>query len=136
VVQESVEQADGGGVFGQEPAPLVEGPVRSDAECAAFVGGGDEAEQQLRAGVIQRSEADFVDDHEVGAEHGVDYSADGVVGQAAVEGVDELGGGEVPDPVAGLDRGDTEGDQDVAFAGAGRYQRELTRPLLRRRRAC
>jgi hypothetical protein len=27
VVQEPVEQADCGGVFGQEPAPLIEGPV-------------------------------------------------------------------------------------------------------------
>jgi hypothetical protein len=44
VVQESVEEADGGGVLGQEPAPGLEGPVGSDAERAAFVGGGDEAE--------------------------------------------------------------------------------------------
>ena len=42
VVQEPVEQADGGGVLGQEPAPLVEGPVAGDAQRAAFVGGGDE----------------------------------------------------------------------------------------------
>jgi site-specific DNA recombinase len=44
VVQESVERADGGGVFGQEVAPALEGPVRADPEGAAFVGGGDEAE--------------------------------------------------------------------------------------------
>ena len=31
VVQEPVEHADGGGVFGQEPAPGFEGPVRRDA---------------------------------------------------------------------------------------------------------
>jgi phenylpyruvate tautomerase PptA (4-oxalocrotonate tautomerase family) len=37
VVQEPVEQADGGGVLGQEPAPLVEGPVGGDAQGAAFV---------------------------------------------------------------------------------------------------
>jgi hypothetical protein len=49
VVQETVEQADRGGVFGQEPAPLVEGPVGADAQGAAFVGGGNEPEQQLRA---------------------------------------------------------------------------------------
>src|SRR3954453_2141947 len=52
VVQEPVEEADGGGVFGQEPAPGLEGPVRPDAERAAFVGGGDEPEQQLGAGVV------------------------------------------------------------------------------------
>ena len=61
VVQEPVEQADGGGVFGQEPAPGLERPVRADAEGAAFVGGGDEPEQQLGAGVVQWGEAEFVD---------------------------------------------------------------------------
>ena len=61
VVEEPVEHADGGGVFGQEPAPGFEGPVGADAEAAAFVGGGDEAEQQLGAGVVQRCEAELVD---------------------------------------------------------------------------
>ena len=50
----------------------------------------------------------------------VDDPADGVVGQRPVEGLDELGGGEVADPVPGVDGGDAEGDQDVALAGAGR----------------
>ena len=53
VVQQPVEEADCGGVFGQEPAPGLEGPVAGDAEGAPFVGGGDEPEQQLGAGVIQ-----------------------------------------------------------------------------------
>ena len=61
VVEQPVEKADGGGVLGQEPAPLVEGPVAGDAQGAAFVGGRDQAEQQLGAGVIQRGEADLVD---------------------------------------------------------------------------
>ena len=61
VVQQPVEQADGGGVFGQELAPGLEGPVRPDAERAAFVGGGDEAEQQLGAGVVQRGEPELID---------------------------------------------------------------------------
>nr|WP_328855046.1 hypothetical protein [Microbispora hainanensis] len=56
-MQQSVEQADSGGVLGQEAAPLIERPVRTDAERAAFVGGGHEAKQQLGTGVIQRGEA-------------------------------------------------------------------------------
>jgi hypothetical protein len=68
--------------------------VRADAQGAAFVGGGDEPEQQLRAGVVQWREAQFVDDDQVVAELGVDDAADGVVGQAAVEGFDQFGGGE------------------------------------------
>jgi hypothetical protein len=88
VVQEPVEHADRGGVFGQEPSPSLEGPVRSDAERAPLVGGGDEPEQQLGSGVIQGREPEFVDEHELVAEQGVDDLADGVVGQAAVEGLD------------------------------------------------
>ena len=61
VVQEPVQDADGGGVFGQEPSPLVEGPVRGHGQAAAFVGGGDEPEQQLGAGVVQRGEPYLVE---------------------------------------------------------------------------
>ena len=101
VVQEPVEQADGGGVLGQETAPLVEGPVGADPEGAAFVGGGDEPEQQLGAGVVERGEPDFVDQEQVVAEQGLDDFPDAVVGQAAVEGVGQVGGGEVADLAAG-----------------------------------
>ncbi len=55
VVQEAVEKADGGGVLGQEPAPGLEGPVRADAEGAAFVGGGDEPEQRTSSGNCRRA---------------------------------------------------------------------------------
>ncbi len=34
--------------------------MAGDADRAAFVGGGDEPEQQLRTGVIERGEAQFV----------------------------------------------------------------------------
>ena len=47
-------------------------------------------------------------------------SADAVVGQPAVEGLDQVGGGEVADPVSGVDGGDAERDEQVALAGAGR----------------
>jgi hypothetical protein len=90
VVQEPVEQADGGGVFGQEPAPGLERPVRADPDGAAFVGGGDESEQELSAGVVQRGEAEFVADDQVVAQQRVDGPADGVVGQGPVEGLDQV----------------------------------------------
>ena len=120
VVQEPVEHADRGGVFGQEPAPGFERPVGSDAEGSAFVGGGDEAEQQLGAGVVERGEAEFVEDDQVVAQQAVDDLADAVVGQTAVEGVDEVGGAVVADPVSGVDGGRSEREQQVAFAGARR----------------
>ena len=62
---------------------------------------------------------ELVDQDEVVAEQGVDDLADGVVGQAAVEGLDEVGGGEVPDPVPVLDGGDAERDEHVGLPGAG-----------------
>ena len=65
VVEEPIEHGDGGGVFGQEPSPVLEGVVGGDAEGAAFVGGGDEPEQQLCAGVVQGGEAELVDQDEV-----------------------------------------------------------------------
>jgi hypothetical protein len=76
VVHEPVQQADGGGVLGQESAPVFEGPVRGDGQGPAFVGSSQEAEQQLDAGVVQRCEAHFVDYEEVVAQQGVDGLAD------------------------------------------------------------
>ena len=86
VVQKPIEDADGGGLLGQEASPLFEGPVRPDGQGPSFVGAGDEPEQQLGAGVIERSEAEFVEDDQVDPQQGFDGLADGVVGQAAVEG--------------------------------------------------
>ena len=128
MVQQPVEQADGGGVLGQEPAPGFEGPVAGDAQGAAFVGGRDDAEQQLGAGVVQRGEPDLVDQDQVVAEQGVDDPPDAVVGQAAVEGLGQVGGGEVADLVPGLDGGDAERDQQVALAGAGRADQAQVLP--------
>jgi hypothetical protein len=65
VVQEPVQHGDGGGVLGQEAAPLIERPMAGDGETASFVGGGDEPEQQLGASGVQGREADLVDHDQV-----------------------------------------------------------------------
>ena len=72
------------------------------------MGGGDEPEQRLGAGVVEGGEAEFVADDLVVAEQAVDHLADGVVGQCPVEGLDQLGGGEVPGLVPDADGGDAE----------------------------
>jgi site-specific DNA recombinase len=120
VVDQAVDHGDGGGVLGQEPAPLVERPVAGHPEAAVFVGGGHEAKQQLGAGGIQRREPDLIDDEQLVAEQPVDHPPDGVVGQPLVEGLDQLGGGEVAHSVPGGDGGVAERDQQVGLAGAGR----------------
>jgi len=80
-----------------------------------FVGGGDEAKQELASGVIEWCESYFVDDDQVVATDLFDGFADGVVGHGTVKLLDEFDGGEVADLVAGGDSGSSEGDQVVAF---------------------
>ncbi len=60
MVQEPVEEADGGGVLGQEPSPVLERPVRGHPEGATLVRGRDEPEQQLGACVVEGGEPDLI----------------------------------------------------------------------------
>jgi hypothetical protein len=89
---------------------LVEGPVAGEAEGAPLVSGGDEAEQELGAGEVKGCKAQFIEDDQVGAEEVVDDIANRVVGDAAIERLDKVGGGEVADAEAGLYGGMTEAD--------------------------
>ena len=98
VVQQSIEEADCGGVFCQESAPVLERPVRADAQRPSFVGPGHHAEEELRPGGIHGCEADLIDQDQIGTQDGLDDPAHGVVGHASVKRLDQLCGGEVPDP--------------------------------------
>jgi hypothetical protein len=44
VVKKPVEDADGGGLLGEEAAPVLERPVRANGQRPAFVGADDEPE--------------------------------------------------------------------------------------------
>jgi hypothetical protein len=72
----------------------------------------------LGSGVVQRGEPKLVDDDQLVAEQGVNDASDAVVGQSPVEGLDEFGGGQVADPVSGVDGGVAEGEQQVRLAGS------------------
>ena len=80
-----------------------------------FVGGCDEPEQQLAPGRVQGCEPDFVADDQVVAQQGLDDFPDAVVREAAVEVLDEFGGGEVADSLALVNGGVAQGDQGVAL---------------------
>jgi hypothetical protein len=71
---------------GQEAAPFLEGPVASDAQSSAFVGGGHEPKQQLRPGVIQRGEPELVNDDGISPKDRLDDPPDRVVGKSPVQG--------------------------------------------------
>lgn len=107
-------------VFGQEASPLLKGPMRGDSQRAALIAGGHESKQQLGAGVIERGEANFVQYDEVGAEQCVDNLADGVVGQPAVEHLDEVSYGEVADFESGVHGGVPAADEQMTLARPGR----------------
>ena len=85
-----------------------------------LVGGGDEGEEELGAGLVKWREAELVDVHVVVSEQVVDDATDSVVGEAAVERLDQLVGSEVADAQAGADGGVAKADQEVAFPGVGR----------------
>ena len=69
--------------------------------------------------MIERGEADLVDDDQVVAADGFDGAADGVVGDGAPEVFDEVDRGEVANLVAGFDGGPPERDEVVGLAGPG-----------------
>lgn len=78
--------------------------------------------KQLGARQVQRREAEFVDDHEVTPEERVNQFADRVVGQSAIQRLDQVGGAEVADAKPGLHRGVTEADEQVRFFPCQRGQ--------------
>ena len=58
------------------------GQCEATPQAPALVGCGDEAEQELGPGVVERREPEVVDDDEVGPQEVLDKPADAVVGEA------------------------------------------------------
>jgi len=85
VVEEPVQEGHGGRVLGQEAAPVPERPMGADPERTAFVGRGDEAEQELAAHGVERREPELVDHDQVDPQEALDEPSDAVVGEAPVE---------------------------------------------------
>ena len=99
----------------QEPSPLIKGPVAGEPKAATFIGGGDEAEEQLGAGEVERGKAELIDDQQVGAQEVVNEPADGIVSEPAVKGLDQVCGGEA-DPKPSLDSSVTQADEEISGA--------------------
>jgi hypothetical protein len=69
----------------------------------------------VSADEVEGGEAELVDDDRVEAYEGVDVAGDAVVGDTAVEGLDEVGRREVADPHACCDCGVAGGDEKVGL---------------------
>ena len=92
--------------------------MAGQAQAASLIGGGDEAEEQLRRGLVERSEANLVNQDHVVAQQAVNDAADGVVRQPAVELLDQVGGSGVAHTQAMFD-----GAQSDACSGSSHVQR-------------
>ena len=64
-MEEPIEHGHRGRALGQEAAPGLEGPMGGHAQAAVLVGGGHEAEEQVAPDIVERGEAEVVDDDEV-----------------------------------------------------------------------
>jgi hypothetical protein len=116
MMQEAVEHGGRRGLVRQEVPPLVERPVSGDGQTPTLVSGGNEPKEKLGAGVVERGKAEFVDDDEVSPQQLVDDLPHGVVGQAAVEGLDEVSGDEVASPQPSGDRGKPESQKEMGLS--------------------
>src|SRR5918911_627083 len=101
-------------------SPLVKRPVASNGQAAPLVGGGDQAEEELGAHRVEGSEAQLVNDEQVVAQQVLDEAADRVVGEAAVERLDEGGRHEVAHALAGGNGGRAQGQQQMRLSSARR----------------
>jgi hypothetical protein len=111
-------------MLGQKTAPVLERPVARDAERSSFIGRGHEPEQELGPDIVERREAELVDDHEVGPQQTLDQPADAVVGQTAIERLHECCRSEVADSLARSNGSFTEADQAVTLSGSRRSNQD------------
>ena len=100
--------------------PIVRMANDSPGPAAVFVSGGNKAEEQLRPGFIERRELELIDEDQVVAQYGVDQLADGVVGETAVQRLDQIGSDEVAHAETTLDGAIADANQAVALARTGR----------------
>ena len=96
--------------------------VRGEDHGAAFVAAGDELEDHVGFGPVQRQVADFVDHQDGGPQVGLELPVEPAGGLGGAELADQVvEGGEV-DRVAGLAGGDGQRDGEHGLADAGRAE--------------
>src|SRR3979409_536059 len=99
-------------------APVFKWPMAGYTQAATRVRGGHETDKQWRAGVVEGSEAELVDQNKVVAQQNADDLADGVVSQTAIQRFDQVRGHNVADLHAALRCACAAADQGVALARA------------------
>ena len=93
------DRGDEAGV-GEDGSPLAEGQVACDADGGFFLSFGDDLEEQFGAAGIDVDVAEFIEQEEIQAAVAADDAGQDAFVGGFDELIDQLGGGDVADPVA------------------------------------
>ena len=128
VLSEAVEQGRGELVVDEDAVPFAEGEVAGDDRGAALVASGEDVEEHLSAGLLERDESQLVDDEKCDAAKSLLQTREGPCVARFGERSDEVGSAVEGDVVATLDRLDAERRGEMGFAGAdGTEQDDVAR---------
>jgi hypothetical protein len=94
--------------------------VARNPERASLISCGDEADEKLRADVVKRRKAEFIDHDQVRAQQTLYDPADAVIGETAIQQLNQRCRSEVAHPATSPDGRLAQVDEGVALADAGR----------------
>jgi hypothetical protein len=133
---EAIEGSAGESFGSQDFSPRFERQVGRDDQAGAFVGGGDDIEEQFGTDFGRRHVAELVEDEQVELRELGLEPQEGAFVSGFDEGGDEFGGSEEPDFVALVACGDCERGREMALAGAGvADQQDVSRLSMNSQRA-
>lgn len=120
MMDEPIEDGRSDRIIIEDLAPILERAVGGEDHGALFVTVGHDLEEKVGAILVERQEAQLIDDEEFRRAETVDGARKGVIGLGGGEGVDEIGGGDPKGFNFILAGGVGEGQGDVGLTNAGR----------------
>ena len=120
MVAETVEQRGGQLLVAGDLDPFGQREVGRDDRGAAFVAVGEQVEEQLAAGALERHEAEFVDDQQGDTQLVLMQAGQREFNARLDQFAHEVGSADEGDPLAALDGFDPERDREVGLAGPDR----------------
>lgn len=119
MMDEPIEDGRSDRIIIEDLAPILERAVGGEDHGALFVPVGHDLEEKVGAILVERQEAQLIDDEEFRRTETVDGARKRVIGLGGGEGVDEVGGGDPEGFDLVLAGGVGEGQSDVGLADAG-----------------
>lgn len=119
MVDEAIEDGRGDRVVVEDLAPVFERAVGGKNHRALFVTVGHDLEEKVGSILVERQEAQLINDEKFRRAETVDGARKGVIGLSGGKGVDEVGGGGPECFNLFLTGGVGQGEGEVGFADAG-----------------